>query len=194
MRLFEKTSVFVLAVAIGAGITYAQAPDATPTAGGSASATMSVSGSVNLSPSQMSAQAATIEAQTNEDYRHILHLQALARKEKDVLKLNCINDKLVQVKAQLNIFGGFYSALTAALGGTDASAQSQAFGDVQAGGEAIKRLRSEADTCAGSPDLKIESSALVDRPEIPDDPTTWDPSWDPQVDDVEPPGYASPFK
>jgi hypothetical protein len=39
-----------------------------------------------------------IQKDIDEDHKHVLHLQALARKEKDVIKLTCINDKLVQMK------------------------------------------------------------------------------------------------
>lgn len=194
MRLLDKTSALILSVAIGAGVTYAQAPDANPTTGGSAGVSGSVGVGVKLSVPEMSARAGTLETQVNEDYRHVLHLQSVARREKDVIKLNCINDKLVQMKAQMNIFGGFFSQLTAALGRPDSDERHQAFADASAAGDGVKRLRTEADVCAGEVDLKIESSALVDRPEIPDDPTAWDPSFDPDATDVEPPGYASPFR
>jgi hypothetical protein len=193
MRLFDKTSVLLLSVVIGAGITYAQAPDpaAPPPDGG---VTVSGSLSVKLSVNEMSARAASFETQTQDDLRHLIHLQAIARREKDVIKLNCINDKLVQMKAQLNIFGSFYGQLTASLGRTDSDERHTVFVNVSESADAIKRLRAEADVCAGEVDLKIESSALVDRPELPDDPTTWDPNYDPIPDNVEPPGYASPYK
>lgn len=192
MRLLDKTSALALSVAIGVGFSYAQTP-APPTGSGSGSVSGSVSVNVKLSVSEMSARAAAFETQTQDDLRHLLHLQAIARREKDVIKLNCINDKLVQMKAQLNIFGSLLSQLNAAL----ASAGDErhgTFNDLSVSAEGIKRLRGEADVCAGEVDLKLESSALVDRPELPDDPTTWDPNWDPTSEDVEPPGYASPFR
>lgn len=192
MRLFDKTSVLLLSVAIGAGITYAQAPDpAAPPPGGGVNVSGSVS--VKLSVGEMTARASALEAQTQDDLRHLLHLQTIARREKDVIKLNCINDKLVQMKAQLNIFGSQYASLNASLG-NNSDERHTIFASVSESADAIKRLRGEADVCAGEVDLKLESSALVDRPDLPDDPTTWDPNWEPTPENIEPPGYASPFK
>ena len=36
-------------------------------------------------------------------WRYVKHLQEQARKDRDVIKLNCVNDKLVQMKPQMNM-------------------------------------------------------------------------------------------
>lgn len=190
-----------LAVGVGTGsMTYAQAPD--PSAGsgsGSASATVegevSVSGTttIKLSAAEMATQLGSLQTQTREDLQHVLHLQALARKDKDVIKLNCINDKLVQMKAQMNIFDNASQSLTGSLGSAGEERHSL-YVEVTLAGENIKRIRSEADVCAGEDILRQESSSSFTSPDIIDDPTTWDPEWDPSVPEVEPPIYASPYR
>ena len=201
MRLFSKYSL-LLVLSMGS-LTYAQAPDPSGSGSGSTSepssspdtAGGSVSGSVSvsLSPSEMSSRVATLQTQTRDDLQHVIHLQTVARKDKDVIKLNCINDRLVQLKAQMNIFDSALSALTATLSGSATTERDSAFNEVSVAADSIKRIRAEADVCAGEDLLRQESSTTVDAPEIQDDPTGWDPEWDPSLDDVEPPGYASPF-
>jgi len=201
MRSFNKFTV-ALVLLVGT-MTHAQTPD--PNAGsgsaaGSADASAdasaggSVSGSVSvtLSVGEMSARASSLQVQAKADLQHVLHLQVKARNDKDVIKLNCINDRLVQLKAQMNIFDSAIASLTATLSSSSSDGQ-KLFAEVSVGAEGIKRIRAEADLCAGSDLLKQESSTAVDAPDIQDDPTTWDPDWNPSMDDVEPPGYASPF-
>jgi hypothetical protein len=199
MRLLSKYSL-LLVLSTGS-LTYAQAPDpagsGSASASGSATGEASVSGSVSVStglnPTEMSSRAVALQGQTKDDLQHVIHLQAVARKQKDVIKLNCINDRLVQLKAQMNIFDSAVSTLTASLSSTVAADRDSAFNEVTVTADGIKRIRAEADVCAGEDLLRQESSTTVDAPEIPDDPTDWDPAWDPTLDDVEPPGYASPF-
>jgi len=192
MRSRRKQWVTVLfAAAIASSATYAQSP--TKGADPSAGKPVSVKG-VKLSLPEMVAKAEALDLQIKADMRHVLHLQAKARQEKDVIKLNCINDKLVQLKAQVNIFDTARSSLTAGLEGASGSSEDKqsAFAEVTSTGEAVKNLRAEADICVGEPELfKQESSSEVKRPEIPDDPGS-DP-FGPGKGPFEAPAYASPF-
>jgi len=181
----------LFAAAIASSATYAQSP--TKGADPSAGKPVSVKG-VKLSLPEMVAKAEALDLQIKADMRHVLHLQAKARQEKDVIKLNCINDKLVQLKAQVNIFDTARSSLTAGLEGASGSSEDKqsAFAEVTSTGEAVKNLRAEADICVGEPELfKQESSSEVKRPEIPDDPGS-DP-FGPGKGPFEAPAYASPF-
>jgi len=150
-----------------------------------------------LNPSEMRETADTIKKQIDGDHRHVLHLQALARKEKDVIKLTCINDKLVQLKAQMNLFDTSSLALDGATGADDASVTLVIFNDIEKAGEDVKKLRGEADGCAGELEMyKQESKSDVDRPEL-DDPTDGEPFNDPEQlgeVDVDVPGYATPYR
>jgi hypothetical protein len=174
------------AAAIASSATYAQSPIPGADPSGSAKPAKLV----KLSLPEMVARAEALDLQIKADMRHVMHLQAKARQEKDVIKLNCINDKLVQLKAQVNIFDTARASLTAGLESSSTADDKQvAFAEVTSTGEAIKSLRAEADICVGEPELfKQESSTEVRRPEIPDDPGI-----DPGKGTFEPPAYASPF-
>jgi hypothetical protein len=126
-----------------------------------------------------------LHEQTRADARHIQHLQQIARKEKDVIKLNCVNDKLVQVKPILNLLDE-QSVDVEAAGDSERPA---VFEKVTGAAENIHRLREEADQCIGEPVSGIsESSNSFTAPTPPDDPTKGFTGTQ-----IEPPGYASPF-
>lgn len=149
---------------------------------------------ITLSAAEMRVQAEQIKKQIDEDLRHVMHLQALARKEKDVIKLTCINDKLLQIKAQMDLYDTANLQLQSTLGSSDETARSS-FTDVKKSGDDVARLRSEAQGCAGELELyKQESGADVERPPDLDDPTTGGGFEPPDFPEIEPPGYATPFK
>lgn len=149
-----------------------------------------------LPPAEMRVRTEQIRKDIDADHKHVLHLQALARKEKDVIKLTCINDKLVQMKAQMNLFDNSVLALEASINNTDDSPRT-IFAEVEKAGSDIKKLRSDADVCAGELEMyKQESKSDVQRPEL-DDPTDGDPFHDPEQvgePEVDQPGYATPYK
>lgn len=203
MRSRRKPWVTVLAAAaFASSATYAQSPSPGAGAGIKVEASVKAGKVVKLSLPEMVVQAGTFEEQIKADVRHVMHLQTKARQAKDVIKLNCINDKLVQLKAQVNIFDTAHVSLKAGLeaGGSGADAgtgtgtgddKQSTYTEVTTTAGAIKTLRAEADVCVGEPELfKQESSSEVQRPDIVDDPGTSDPLGD---GSFEPPAYASPF-
>jgi hypothetical protein len=144
------------------------------------------------SPAANSVRADEILKEIEGDNRHVLHLQALARKDKDVIKLTCLNDKIVQIKAQQDLADAAKLQLDAAGPGTDADAAAS----LEKTGADIKKLRGEADGCAGALEMyKQESKSDVERPELPDDPTDGDPfNPDNSAPEVDVPGFATPFR
>jgi hypothetical protein len=133
----------------------------------------------------MQTQVRSYKERTTADGRHVQNLQARARKDKDVIKLNCINDKLVQLKPELNIADRLYVQLMAA---SDADeSRHAAYDDYAKSVEAVRQLREEADRCAGE-GIDVDSENTFTAPDMPDDPFQ-----DPFGTIVEPPGYASPY-
>jgi len=163
------------------------------TGGVGVGATAQVQGQVGVSAG-VSAQLSVLDIQnrvhqlheqTRADARHIQHLQQIARKEKDVIKLNCVNDKLVQVKPQMNIADQAESELESANDTTRMSL----FETFSQASETVRKLREEADQCIGEPVSGVsESSNSFTGPTPPDDPTKGFTGTE-----IEPPGYASPF-
>jgi hypothetical protein len=169
----------------------APAPQATPTDASSLEARRAAA--AQLSASDMQAKASTIMAQLPEDYRHVIYLKEQAKKGKDVLKLTCVNDKLVQMKAQMNIADSTNADLQAAIGSGTADGRVTFFVNLQDTAGTISQLRQDADVCAGTPELyKQEAGVTVEAPDLPD-PGAGDPFGVEGGDVVEPPGYASPF-
>ncbi|NVB82973.1 MAG: hypothetical protein HOV81_31635 [Kofleriaceae bacterium] len=157
-----------------------------------------VAGQLSAQPAQPAPahrSAPDIQAQTEEaaghvkvDQQKVLALQALARKEKDVIKLSCVNDKMVQVKAESNLFDQSRAELTAVI---ETDARDGAFLTVMEGAERIRKLREEAEACIGQPELIDEVANDFTAPTIVDDPTAGLPFTTDTI--VEPPAYASPF-
>jgi len=145
-------------------------------------------------PAEVKAKIEATGKQITADNRHVLHLQAIARKEKDVIKLTCINDKLILIKAQMNVFDSAQAQLEGA--DTSDGLIASAVEDVDKSGAEVKKLRGEAQQCAGELDMyKQESAADVEIPEL-DDPTQTGGNFDNESmePEVEVPGFASPFK
>ena len=138
-----------------------------------------------LSLADVQGRVHLLQEQMRADARHVQHLQQLARKEKDVIKLNCVNDKLVQLKPQMNLADTSAAEIEAS---TDANRMVVFEGFAEAA-ENVRRLREEADQCVGEPITQGgESSNSFTGPHAPDDPTKgFGPTG------LEPPGYASPY-
>jgi hypothetical protein len=132
------------------------------------------------------ARGIAIRESMQADYRHVLELQTRARKEKDLIKLNCVNDKLIEMKPQMNLA----DRLQVELQSTRDTAESTSLTALIQAGDAVHRLREAADQCVGERLLVGESSNEFTHPTIPDDPNV-NPLGGATT--VEPPAYASPF-
>jgi hypothetical protein len=140
---------------------------------------------VTMSLTDMQARVAVLHEQVRADLRRIQHLQALARKEKDVIKLNCVNDKLVQVKPYMNMADAGEAELPMA----SESTRMSVFEGIQQAVENVRLLREEADQCIGEPvQTGGDSSNSFTGPNAPDDPTRGF-----EGPPIEAPGYASPY-
>jgi hypothetical protein len=191
MNFLVKVGIYGLLAGAGATALYADPPGGWLSPSGiNSGATRTVEpGAVridaNLSLADLQARVRLLHEQTRADFRHIQHQQQVARKEKDVIKLNCVNDKLVQVKPQMNIADTGEAELESA---HDAE-RAVAFETIALAAESIRRLREEADQCIGEPLIGGgDSSNSFSGPEAPDDPTKGFGGHP-----VEPPGYASPY-
>lgn len=138
-----------------------------------------------LPAADVRARVQILHDQIRADARHIQHLQQVARQEKDVIKLNCVNDKLVQAKPQMNIA----DSAEAELGSSRERDRMLAFESITQAAENVRRLREEADQCIGEPVTSGgDSSNSFTGPGAIDDPTRGYGHHP-----IEPPGYASPF-
>ena len=146
-------------------------------------------GGSELSPEDMSKRATDLDGKVRIDMQHVESLQASERKKQDVIKLSCVNDKLLKLKGEANLFDIVRSELTTSLNSGERFAVYPRVG-VAAG--RVHKLRNEADQCAGELELQQDASSSVTHPPIPDDPTTNVPFEGNTL--VEEPAYASPYQ
>lgn len=178
MKSLKKGLIAAFAVAISGSILYAAPADeerAKP--------------DKPLTAPEISKRSDELSAQMSQDLVHVGRLQQKARKDKDVIKLNCVNDKLVQMKAMMNLADDKRTQITDALTLGNGRAPER-FASYQASALDIHKLREEADVCVGvGLDSSGDAKLNISNPAIPDDPTAGNPF----DDGIEAPGYASPY-
>ncbi len=157
-----------------------------------ASMTASSEKVVSLTPSEMQNQSEKHIKGMQDVLVRVVELQQLARKQKDVIKLNCVNDKLLQVKQLLNIAESGRTNLIESMAQSDDPGSAHQFSQITIAKEKTSGLGDEAEGCIGEELIFLGPTEVdVDEPVIPDDPTG-----DGQYDFdaiLEPPGFASPF-
>lgn len=191
MRAFTKYAPFI---AIIGAVTALHAQTADPIPVVAPTTPTSDASQKQLTVAEMQTESIALDVRIRDQMREVLHLKDTAKKQKDIIKLNCINDKLVQLKAQVNIFDGTNVRLQASLT-ADSDDRNALYGSLTATGDGVKRLHEEARACIGEPELfKSDSGVDVTHPGFPDDPIGDNPFDRPDgAGTVEPPGYASPF-
>lgn len=141
-----------------------------------------------LSSSEMAVRADELAAQSSAAYRQVLALKEKAKQERDVIKLNCVNSKLVQLKAHQNIEDSERSELEANLA---TPVRFDTYARLQSTATSIQALVQESKTCVGASELQeTNSGVLVTAPELLDHAGPISPLFD---HEIEPPAYASPF-
>ncbi|MCX7958577.1 MAG: hypothetical protein N3B13_05970 [Deltaproteobacteria bacterium] len=127
-------------------------------------------------------------------YKDILSLLEEARKEKDVVKINCINENLTAIKALLKIAEQADVALQEAVIKKDEIVAQHEFEKVEIAYQKAKSLYQEANACAGK--ISMTPGETKVEVEEPKDITERDPTVEPKKDIivVERPPRASPYQ
>ncbi|MCC6751731.1 MAG: hypothetical protein IT371_29030 [Deltaproteobacteria bacterium] len=114
-----------------------------------------------------------------------------ARAEKDIIKLNCVNDKLIQIKGNLRVGELTLDNLKMAAARGDEGARSHEFSKLTIMYQKVTVLGQEAETCIGEEIAYVGATQVtiqVDPDITQTDPTTDAPSLIP----MERPPLASP--
>jgi hypothetical protein len=188
----KTLSLLVISALTAGGVAlYAQPAPSDPPLPAGSDADMPGSKEAQLTPDEMTSKTAELSGQSLGDLKRIEQLKAEARKKKDVIKLNCINDKLLQAKQLLNIIDDGSARLSAAISTGNESERYHRFAIVTISASKVHIVREEAEACIGEEISYVNGDQLdVDEPDLPDDPTVDDPF---DGDEIEPPGYASPM-
>ena len=146
-----------------------------------------------LSPDEMNSAAQAALSEMEGAQARLTSLQAAARQSKDIIKLNCVNDKLLQVKQLLNIADAARVSLAEAIATRNEGDRYHQYTVITVSAEKSRALRDEAEACIGE-ELVFQGRASidVDAPDIPDDPTRTDP-FSLAPFELERPTYATPF-
>ena len=188
MKTLRYTWVLGAALIGGGTFLYAQPAPEGNDATVQVSADVSVTAGAKLSISDMVSSLTDMRKKVRDDNRHTLHLRETARRQKDVIKLNCVNDKLIQIKAQTNIFDAHARELEGSLA-AQTDTRFGLYSDANITAQSIHKLREEAGLCVG--EMELGSS---DIPAEYTGPDITQPGGNPFDEGVEPPGYASPYK
>lgn len=93
--------------------------------------------------------------------RQVLARVEDARNEKDVVKLNCVNEKLTQIKSLLRVAEQADISLHEAISNRDAGAESE-FSKVAIARAKIDALRGESDQCIGQLAYIVDEKTTVE--------------------------------
>jgi hypothetical protein len=154
--------------------TPAPTPAPTGAAAPAAEVDMGVRQRSTLSPQDMISQAREYRGRAAEVLQRIEGQQDQAKKEKDIIRLNCLTDKLVQAKVNINIADTAIVSLEDAVRRRDEGASLYEYTRVTIVHQKAQVLENEAQQCVGE-DLSYVGATRVDVEVDPnvrtDDPT-----------------------
>ena len=146
-----------------------------------------------LTPKQMLDKSSELIEDMKGMLDRVLQLQQSARKQNDVLKLNCVNEKLLHLKQLLNIAEASRNNLTEAISTENEPERYHQFDQIKIAHEKAMEMRDEAEACIGEEIVFVgDRDVEVEGPDIQDDPTAQDP-FDFVDPEIERPAFASPF-
>jgi hypothetical protein len=170
-----KTKLLVATMFMG-GTVFAQAPapDAPATPAPAGSVDLSVKQRPTLTPAEMVNQSKDYFHGMGQVVARIQSLQDEAKRQKDIIRLNCVSDKLVQARVNVNIAEQSMASLQEGVTKNDEGAETHEFTRLTIVNQKVTVLGAEAENCIGE-DLSFVGATRVDievDPNIPQyDPT-----------------------
>jgi hypothetical protein len=128
----------------------------------------------------------------NETVKRIADLQNQSKRQKDIIRLNCVTDKLVQAKVNVTIADQAMGSLQESITRADEGGRTHEFTRLTIVNQKVQVLGAEAENCIGE-DLSFVGATRVDveiDPNLPQIDVTSPAS--PQIDAPRP-GNASPI-
>jgi hypothetical protein len=132
----------------------------------------------SLSPNDMLKQGREYRASMDKVIADLQVMVEQARKQKDVIRLNCVMDKLMQVKVNMNMADEAMQKLQEAAGRQDSSAALHEYTRVTIVNQKVQVLQNEGQTCVGAELNYIGATRVeVEAPEVAENMT--EPSLEP---------------
>ena len=171
----KKLPKLFIGLSLLSGTVFAQNPTGSATSPSPTSEVdLSVTQKPNLTAPEMLTQARTYQEGMGQVLKRIQSLQETARRQKDIIKLNCVADKLVQTKVNISIADQALIALQENVTRADEGGRTHEFTRLTIINQKVTVLGAEAENCIGE-DLSFVGATRVDvdvDPSIPkDDPT-----------------------
>jgi hypothetical protein len=141
----------------------------------------------NLTPQEMVKQGNEYFKNMNDTVKRITDLQNQSKRQKDIIRLNCVTDKLVQAKVNITIGEQAMAALQENISRADEGGRTHEFTRLTIVNQKVTVLGAEAENCIGE-DLSFVGATRVDVEIDPNLPTVdvTQPA-NPQIDDGRPP-------
>lgn len=99
-----------------------------------------------------------------------------ARDSKDVIKLNCVNEKLTQVKGLLKISENAGIALEEAVARRESDVAQHEYQRISIARQKVDQLRTESEECIGEIVIGLDEEGTIVEVEEPEDLTEVDPT------------------
>lgn len=146
-----------------------------------------------VGPDQMLAQGREYRAQIDGTRANIQAQAQQAKNDKDVIRLNCVLDKLTQLNINATMMDQALQALQDAVSRNDESVQSHEYTRITIINQKVQVLKTEADACVGAETNYVgPTKVVVEKPEGLDDEV--DQPTAPQLPPFERPPPASRYQ
>jgi hypothetical protein len=123
---------------------------------------------VQLSPADQLTEAQTIEERGTAISRRVLGMLDEARRERDIIRVTCLNDKLTQINAHLRTLQSRRENLQEAVNTGDESRRNHEYTVITVLGQHFRTLEQEANACIGQDIFETGTT----RVQVDIDPTT----------------------
>jgi hypothetical protein len=136
---------------------------------------------VDISDKEKLSQAAAMLDRLQGILKDVLKSLEAARREKDVVKLNCVNEKLTQIKGLLRVADQSNVALQEAVAKGDEDSAQHEFAKINIAKQRADQLRADAEQCIGQLAYVVDERTVVtvetpeDLPDAITNPTTLTP-------------------
>ncbi len=179
-------TVGTLVVVLAAGVALAQGQAPSQPAGAPpapAAASVSFEKASDVPDGEKLTRSTQSLGAMREVLRQVLGKVEEARRTKDVVKLNCANEKLTQIKGLLRISEQADVSLQEALSRKETSTSDHEYTKVMIARQKVTQLRAEAEECIGQLAFRTDENLFVEVEE-PENLPGGDPTRPPVPDDV----------
>jgi hypothetical protein len=137
----------------------------------------------NVSADDMTKQTPKLLHEMEDVLRRVVQIQKIAQKQNDVMKLNCVNDKLLRIKGYLNVADARKTEMAVHLDSNELDMARDAYGQIVVSADEVRALGAEAEQCIGQELVWVgPQQNSVEGGNEPDDPTKGDEPGFPEVD------------